>query len=185
MQRKRRIQTLLLVLLCVSFVSFFVKNVEADAPLTATDFILNGQYSVDTYLTEENTEHWYKVVIPSDGELEIRIMSYCSNSVNYALYNEDLSQRYKFSSCNDYIPAASETSPVTGTVTKVLSKGTYYFCISGSAGRYKILGKHVGYGTNDDAAYSYDSPLDYTLGGVVTGALTETDTEDWFRFNIS
>ncbi len=162
-----------------------INKAEADQPLNAVPFTLNGQYSSDKWLTESETEHWYKLTIPSDGLLEIKIMSYCSGSLYYELWNEDRSKEYKFASCGNYVPAGEEETPTTGAVEKVVSKGIYYFRLSGSTGRYKLYGKHTSYKANDAGANSYDSPYVYTLGKSITGALTEMDTEDWYKIKLT
>lgn len=187
MSKKRKIGIVMFVAMCVCslFTGFFVKEAKADAPLQSTDFVLNGDYSVDTMLMTDKEEHWYKLTITGDGNLEVKIMSYCSDSLSFALFNEDLSQQYKFSSCSDYVSGGSETSPVTATASKVLSKGIYYFRMSGTVGRYKLCGSFKDYGVNDTSVDSYDAPCAYTLGTTITGALTETDTEDWYRFVIT
>lgn len=185
MQKRIRARLLLFVFISL-FVVLCVKKIEAEAPLNAQPFVLNGAYTNDIWLTEndEKEGHWYRLDVPSDGLLEIRIMSYCSDSLYFELWNADKSARYKFSSCSDYVSAGSESSPTTGAVTKVLSQGTYYFRLYSATGRYKLMGSHTSYGTNDASADSYDSPYAYGLGTLVTGALTETDTEDWYRIIV-
>lgn len=182
--KQKRTRMLLVVFVFSLLLSGIVKQAEAEAPINARNFQLNGAYSDDIWLTKENEEHWYRVDVPSDGLLELRIMSYCSGSLNYSLWNEDLSNRYKFTSCGDYISGAKGDSPNTGAVTKSLSKGTYYFCLSGTTGKYKLMGNFTSYDANDAGADSYDSPMNYTLDSTVTGALTETDKEDWYRITV-
>ncbi len=187
MSRKRKLGISMFVVMCICclFANLFVKKAKADAPLQSTDFILNGDYTVDTMLMTDTEEHWYKLNLTDDGCLEVKIMSYCSSNLSFALFNEDLSQQYKFTSCNDYVSGGSETSPVTATASKVLSKGVYYFRMSGTVGRYKLCGSYKAYGVNDSGVDSYDAPFTYTLGTTITGALTETDVEDWYRVVIA
>lgn len=186
MSRKRKlgISTFIVMCVCFALTSLVVKKAKADAPLQSTDFVLNGDYTVDTMLMAETEEHWYKLTLVDDGCLEVKIMSYCSSSLDFALFNEDLSQQYKFG-CNDYVSGGSETSPVTATASKVLSKGVYYFRMTGAVGRYKLCGSYKAYGVNDSGVDSYDAPFSYELGTTITGALTETDVEDWYRIVIA
>ena len=166
------------------FTVLFASDVRANEPMTATDFALNGDYSVDTMLMTDTQEDWYRLTIPADGKFEVKIMSYCSGNLSFALFNEDLSQQYKFSNCDDYVSGGTETSPVTGTATKVLSQGVYYFRLSGTTGRYRMCGSFAAYGVNDSGIDSYDAPFEYSLGTKITGALTQTDTEDWYRITV-
>ena len=184
MQRKKKLMILCSILSFIVLTGMFTSKYLAGQPMNARNFPLNGQYSGDTWLDDTEEEHWYRVYIPSDGVLEIRMMSYCSGNLHYNLYNEDLSVCYT-ESCGNYVSPGSESSPVTGTVSKILSTGTYYFCLSGATGRYRLYGAFYSYGANDYGADSYDSPFNYSSGASVIGALTETDTEDWYRFTLS
>ena len=183
MLRKIRARLLLFIFI-ILFLLVCANKTNAVEPLNVSTFVLNGTYSGDKWLTESDEEHWYKLNVPSDGLLEIRIMSYCSGSLYFELWNEDLSMKYEFSSCSDYVSAGSESSPTTGTVSKVVSRGTYYFCLSGTTGKYRLMGSHTSYKTNDISADSYDSPYVYSLGKSITGALTEMDTEDWYKITV-
>lgn len=186
MSKKRVLGIFMFSILLVSICIIpLVKIAKAGAPIQATDFVLNGEYTIDAVMDSDSTEHWYRLNIIGDGNLEVRIMSYCSDALSFKLFNEDLSSQYKFTSCDDYVSGGSESSPVTVTASKVLSRGTYYFCVSGATGRYKLCGNLNVYGTNDNTADTYDSPYIYTLGTSVTGALTETDKEDWYKIVVS
>lgn len=176
----------LITILLVGFLIIVgIENAKADVPLNAKSFVMDGKYSSDQWITETDTEGiWYKIDIPSDGIIELRIMSYCEDSLYFSLKSEDLSEEYKFTSCDDYVPHGDGASPSTATASKILSKGVYYLNLSGTVGRYRIMGSFTSYGINDTGADSYDSPYNYTLGKNVTGALTETDAEDWYKIKI-
>lgn len=177
--------SMLMVLLVAVIVTVGLRNTMADEPLNAKKFDFSGSYSADQWITETDSDGvWYKLEVPSDGIIEIRIMSYCSGTLRYSLHSEDLAEQYKFTSCDDYISGGDDSSPVTGAVTKALSKGTYYFCLSGAVGRYRVMGKFESYKSNDFGADSYDSPFKYSMKSTVTGALTTTDTEDWYKIVI-
>lgn len=182
-RRTRRLQLIAMMLIGCLFFAFV--NAKADAPLDARTLKMNGTYSGDQWITEMDDEGvYYKVVIPSDGLFEMKIMSYCDKNLGYKLFNSDLSANYEFTNCDDYVKAGSESNPSTNSASKVLSKGTYYLKFSGAVGRFKIWAKFTKYGVNDKGANSYDSPYKYTLKKQIVGGLTETDTEDWYRIKI-
>ncbi len=181
----KRAQKLFVLLLSLVVVMACIQSARANSPADAKPFALNGVYSGDQWLTEEGEENWFILNVPEDGYVEFRIMSYCSGSLSYKLQSSDLSATYKFTSCNDYISGGSETSPKTGVTGKALSAGNYYFCLSGTTGKYRLMGSFTPYKVNDSAAHSYDNPQQYTLGTGITGAITETDGEDWFKFKTT
>lgn len=146
---------------------------------SAATLPMNGAWSSERYITETDDEHWYKITIPSDGELNIRIMSYMS--LDWTIYNRDLSSQLY----GNRIYNGSETAPVTSSKYFVLSAGTYYYKItSWHTGKYKMYSQFTSYGVNDIGADSYDSPYSYQMGSTITGAITATDGEDWYRITI-
>lgn len=157
------------------------KKVHAGDYSSAETLPLNGEWGAEHWLTDEDHEQWYKIVVPSDGKLTYKVMGYCS--VNYELYDEVCS--YRFHSGHT---GGSVSSPDTNTIIEVLSGGTYYLKItpyySSSRGKYRLNASFLNYHTNDADAVSYDSPQVISLGTVITGAITPTDTEDWFQINI-
>ena len=164
----------------VFIVGIGAKQASAAGYADATILPLNGAWGEEHWLTEEDQEQWYKLIIPSDGKLTYKMMGY--TRVNCELYDEVCSRRF-----HDWHVSGSETSPDTGTASAVLSKGTYYMKITpywGSLGKYKLNASFLSFHTNDDYADSYDSPKQISLGTVITGAITPTDTEDWYCINI-
>lgn len=186
MQRIKKI-TAVVVMLALVIIIFkpFSGEVSKAANFNAQILPLNGTWSSDYYLTETNKEQYYQITVPSDGKLNLRVMSYIEysygwNSLVWELYNNDLSKKIAGDSVS-----GSETSPKTQSVAYVLSAGTYYCKVySDKIGKYKLYAQFVSYGTNDQEAVSYDSPLTYQLGNLITGALTETDREDWYKVVI-
>lgn len=181
---KTTIMLAVMALVTATLTPFAGKRSQA-ADFNAQVFSLNGTWSSDYYLTETNREQYYQITIPSDGKLSLRVMSYFGGSYGYnlswALYNADLSERFAGGDV-----AGSETSPKTESASWVLSAGIYYYRVrsDNGTGKYKLYGEFSSYGVNDQAALSYDSPLVYQLGNTITGALTETDREDWYKIVI-
>ena len=162
------------------FVCIGTKKVQAGDYSSAEILPLNGAWGAEYWLTDEDNEQWYKIVVPSDGKLTYKVMGYCS--VNYVLYDEVCSRQFH----SDHT-RGSASSPDTNTRDDTLSKGIYYLKITpyyGSLGKYRLNASFLSYQTNDDYADAYDSPKQISLGTVITGALTRTDTEDWYHIAI-
>ena len=154
----------------------------ADYRDKAVNLALDGNWSGEKWITGSDDEHWYKLVIPSDGSVEMKIMSYIDGSTHCKLYNQDLSEELYWR--NAY--GGSITQPTTEKSEYVLSKGTYYLKVDNGnyKGKYKLNATYTNYGVNDGNANSYDSPQNYELGSEITGAITATDEADWFRIAI-
>lgn len=176
---KRFIIMVMVIAITVSMVSgMTLKTASAADYASASNLVLSGSWSEDRWITEESGAHWYRLVIPSDGKVDFRVMLYMASS-GYELYSEDLSKRLYY---NDQY-SGNEMQPTTLTANFILSAGTYYLNIYG-IGKYKIYASFISYGANDGASVSYDSPQTYSLGSQVTGAITVTDEEDWYKIII-
>lgn len=181
---KKRILSFLIILSIILVLSEGMENVAeaADVQDIATILNLNGQWSRDYWLTEDEDAHYYKIVIPADGYFSFKIMSYIGNSCYYYLYSGDLSEKYWGYS----VYGGTEASPKSDSYYTSLSKGTYILKIeSNSTGRYRLQGTYKNHYVNDANAVSYDSPQNFAIGSTVTGALTESDREDWYRIKVS
>lgn len=148
----------------------------------AVPIAMNGQWSSDYWITDTNNEDWYKLTVAQDGKVTIKVMAYMKY-LDYILYNQDLSKEIE----TDQYFYGSETAPSTNTYVYTLSAGTYYIKMSqyyGDNGKYKLYAAFEGYGVTDFGANSYDSPLTLPMGSEMIGAITETDTEDWYRLTV-
>lgn len=148
----------------------------------AVPIAMSGQWSSDYWITDTSKEDWYKLAVPQDGKVTIKVMAYMKR-LNYALYNQDLSKEIE----TDSWFYGSETAPSTNTYVYTLSAGTYYIKMSqcnGDSGKYKLCISFEGYGVTDQGANSYDSPLALPMGSEMIGAITETDKEDWYRLTV-
>lgn len=173
--------------LCVMALAFFALNgstkaYAADDVSTAETLALDGNWSVEKWLTEENGTHWYKIVIPADGRFDMKIMSYM-NDLDWHLYDEEISDTIDYVKYSDW-NNASETAPCTGKYSYVMSAGVYYLKTCEGIGKYKISGAFTDYKTNDQAAVSYDSPQVVKANELVTGGLTIQKNEDWYKIVI-
>lgn len=180
LQGKKLGMAVMLFLAFVFVASLNTKHVQAADYTSAQTLPVNGAWSSEHWLTNTDSEQWYKIVVPSDGKLTYKMMGY--TYVRYQLYNEDLSARMHYW---DESSDGTETSPDTDTYNLALSKGTYYLKVyKGNNGKYKLNASFTSYNVNDGNAVSYDSPQIVSLNSTITGALTETDGEDWYRITI-
>ncbi len=141
---------------------------------------MNGVWSSDYYLTETNDEHWYKIIVPSDGKVQIRLMHFVYN-IYTDLYNSDFSNNI----VRHYYYKGSESTPETDIIDFELSAGTYYLKITGDNGRYRMNTKFNSYQATDYNALSFIHPQIFNVGETMIGALTYTDNEDWYKITIS
>ena len=107
-------------------------------------------------------------------------MSY-KDDTRFYFYNYDLSKTIIDESWG---VEGSNVAPTTETYERVLTSGDYYIKTWGATGNYKMYADFISYNTNDYGAFSYDSPLDFPMNYQITGARTETNTEDWFRLYV-
>lgn len=150
----------------------------------AQNLPLNGTWTADQWITENNEEQWYKFSVTDGGKLTLKIMGYMPE-IRVNLATEDLSQ-YVIND-NYCYTNGTDTSPGTKTYTEVLSAGTYYIKIFQSPyyGKFKICATFENYGLTNQGADSYDSPKVLPVNQTITGAITETDKEDWYRLNVT
>lgn len=159
-----------------------VAKAAVDYSSLATNLPLNGMWSGEYWMTDTDKEDYYRITIPSDGKLTIKVMSYMWG-VEWELYTQDWSNRVDY--VYHYI-SGSDTAPSTDEHSCVLSAGTYYMKVySYSTGRYKMYGQFASYNVTDQGANSYDSPLNLGINTQMTGAITQTDKEDWYRLNVA
>ena len=159
------------------------KKAQAESYQSATTINLNGGWTGDKYITQSNQEHWYKMYVPSDGKVEMKVMEYMEYMAVY-LYNDDFSNEIE----SWWLSGGSATSPSTDTLAMQLTAGTYYLKITNrnsDTGKYKTHTTFKSHGTTDSNAYSYDSPQSMTVGKDMIGAITMTDKEDWYKVKIS
>lgn len=184
-RKKKCLAVLLALVMMVSSLSGIgSREVAAEEYTTmAVALSMNGQWSGDYWITDTNTEDWYKLTVPQDGKVTIKVMAYMK-WLSYRLYNQDLSEELGDNRWDNFY--GSETAPTTKTYDYVLSAGTYYIKMSRDSdnGKYKMYASFEGYGVTDQGANSYDSPLALPIGSEVTGAITKTDEEDWYRLTV-
>ncbi|MDO4647763.1 MAG: hypothetical protein Q4B26_03860 [Eubacteriales bacterium] len=139
---------------------------------------------VTQQVPEQTSENfWYKVEIPSVGNLNIKVENALERGLKWNLYTEDLG---KVASNSYYYLAGGET----GRKTYALSPGRYYLNVyvdnREKSGKFKVSAAFAAFkGLEDQKAVSFVSPQVYTVGKTVRGAITHTEKEDWYRFSVS
>lgn len=182
---KKTMRQLIVCILVFSLMVSIVPGIGVSAEDTissAGSLQINGSWGEEHWISETNKEDWYKIVIPSDGKLTLKIMAYFE--LGWLLYNSDLSNEIADKRYGDFLWATS-SKPKTNAYDYILSEGVYYLYVTGEEGKYKIQASFEDYQVNDSQAVSYDSPQLLPLNTTITGAITETDTEDWYRIHIS
>ncbi len=184
--KKKLSNILVLALLVMALADLGVgaKKVRAaSTPFSAPTISFSTSWSEDYWITETNSEHWYKLVVPATGCVTMKMMSYLGGYTYYTLYNQEFSEKlYK-----EYVYGGSPSEPKTKYTDYVLEKGTYYLKIfneNNYEGKYKIQASYENYRANDQNALSYDSPQIYSLGSQITGAITATEVADWYQITI-
>ena len=143
-----------------------------------------------------DTDDWYKIVVPEEGQIELMAVSYGnmrfypSQSTVYGYKNNDIYSRGNFTGFSSY---GADTIRFKATD---VGAGTYYIKIhqypSTGAGGYKLYYKFTpcisGADPEPDDDYQHANRL---LNGVTTeGRLGyrasdgTTDTEDWYRITV-
>lgn len=148
----------------------------------STELSLDGQWSDNYWITETNKVHWYRITIPSDGHLELRLRSY-HYYTQLALFTYDLSTT--IIDDHYFYASGSDNSPETVSSGVALSTGTYYAKVSGYTGRYNLYASYESYGVNDTESKSFDSPQDLPQNHEIVGASTATNKDDWFKIHVT
>lgn len=87
-----------IVLAMVLLVSHQITNkpttskAQQDAASLAQNLSFTGTWSSDKWLMSEEQEDWYKLVISSDGRVELKVMSYIDGFTYFQLYTSDFSE---------------------------------------------------------------------------------------------
>ena len=184
---------------CITFTSAFAFAPQAAISVQAAGGITNPtpiQPNTDFSSGWTNIAHHstqcYKVVLPSDGLFTVTLMQQNAFVMKGVIRK---AQTLDSSSYVDYcnVSCDVEDSPRTGTVSAVLSAGTYYISVENDGGgikyrstkmpQYKLKTTYESFGFSETPD-SYDSPKALALGATYTDAITKTDVEDWYRVTI-
>lgn len=175
---KKTISIILSLIMLVSCIGSFEITALANTIETPRSLSIDGSWTDDQYKTETENEIWYQFTIPSDGQVVLKFMTYVHTHLD--LYNYDKTKTIIEAACS----YGSPSSPETNTSVVDLSAGTYKVLISNETGKFKLSCAFTSYNTNDSGANTYDSPLDVAQNYTITGAITATDKEDWYRIYV-
>lgn len=141
---------------------------------------LDGNW-VAGYMSSSNDSDYYKIVMPSDGNVELKLMHYMT--VNWQLLDEDLAKIDSYTAYD-----GTSTSPKTHTFNFVLCAGTYYFRVyqfGDYSGDYNIKGEFTSYGCDSDEPTSYATAKYLEPGKAAVGCFTITNEgDDWYRIEV-
>jgi len=151
-------------------------NVDAKMSLMGT---MDGSWSQEYTLTSWSDEHTYDVSFNTDGEWTCSFASYMS-SVSWKLYDLN-GKQVAF----ETIIGGSEGAPITEIINVVVSAGQYKLVVSGNKGNYKFANLFTGYNLTDGNAGDSTSPQSIVFADIIRGAITVSDKEDWFTFDVT
>ncbi len=162
-----------------------------DDPTQAQSIALNGTVTGRlgySYWEDPDVDDWYKIEVPAEGKLTIKIQTQESLSVYYktlyAIDSEGNPQERGFTYWNDDL------------VLNNLAAGTYYIRVhwysdGSSYGGYSLSTAFAENAYANDAEPNDDASHAklITLGSTVTGRLgysywEDTDEDDWYKVNI-
>lgn len=148
---------------------------------TAITLPTNGAWSGKCELAEGAADY-YKFTISTAGEVDIKLMSY-SFGLNCYLYDSNFERITWIYWCE-----GNETSPNTKSIIQWLSQGTYYVSVVSASGRtsgsYKLYASLSSSGITAVENDSYDSPQNMSINSKVTGVITYSNSEDWYKVTI-
>lgn len=186
-KQMKKLLMFMVMLIAVFMLGGKSNKVLANDFTTAYNLIADGKWSGDCYL-EKNVEDYYKIELSTTGYLNLKLMSYIKTpSYDYTyvkLYDEEFDY-LGYSQCN----GATSTAPVTNSSGWVLSAGTYYVKISTDdtkySGYYKLYADFASYGTDITVGgAASDSAKDIYLDKKIKGAVTATNSYDWFKIEV-
>lgn len=146
----------------------------------------NGVWT-EKYELADKTTDYYKFSILEAGKVNVKMMSYAPY-LTYTLYDSNYD---KISEKGLLSGSESETSPSTESIELWLSQGTYYVAVAPwfnkvdeAGGTYKLYASFLSGGITAADNDSYGSPQNMRLNSRVTGVLTNSNREDWYKVTI-
>lgn len=180
-QKKWKRFVICMVMAMAVFAALKVVPVYAGDFTTAVTLPTDGVWSGKCELAPK-TKDYYKFTISTAGEMDIKLMAYAPN-IEFILYDSSFNEIGMKGSYN-----GSETSPNTESMIKWLSQGNYYISVSSGfdkGGNYKLYASFSTSGITAADNDSYDSSQNMSANGKVSGILTNSNQEDWYKTTIS
>lgn len=177
-KEKKIILVLLLAIACMAGVLRAPETALADVPTLS----VKGEWSKKFELPQGGT-NYHKFTITKAGETHIEFISY-ANNLEYSLCDSEFNRIDGQSRIS-----GSETSPMKASMHEYLSQGTYYLAVTtyngAGGGGYKLCVSF--YSSNVTAADgdSFDLPQDIQVGKRISGIMTYSNKEDWYKLVIS
>lgn len=179
------------VLLCLLCCMFLWKKVDVKAVSNAVDVVMDGRWVTQT-IDDDSDILWYRVVVPSDGRLDMTFQAF-RDSTYWHFLNEDLNDTNDTRYFEIKISEGSLNAPGSSEYTIYLSKGTYYIKVAdngynfyGGTGDVRIKTTFTpGNTTETEPNNTWTQAMSLTSGKTVRGMLTALDDrEDFYQFQI-
>lgn len=182
---KRSIVVFVLSVLALAILPLLLSGAEtvyAGNPAEAPSLSVKGEWSGE-FALEQGGTNYYKFTITEAGETTIKFMSYASN-LEYSLCDSGL----KRIDGQSHI-SGSEKSPIKASMYEYLSQGTYYLAVTSyngaGSGSYKLCVYFDSSKATAADGDSYEMPQDIQAGKEVSGIMTYSNKEDWYKLVIS
>lgn len=182
---KRSIVVYVLCVLALAILPLLLSGAEtayAADSAEAPSLSVKGEWSGEFVLAQGET-NYHKFTITKAGETTIQFMSY-ANNLEYSLCDSEL----KRIDGQSHI-SGSEKSPIKASMYEYLSQGTYYLAVTSyngaGAGSYKLCVSFHSSKVMAADGDSYEMPQDIQAGKEVSGIMTYSNKEDWYKLVIS
>lgn len=157
-------------------------TVRADNSADIPALSVKGERSEKFELQQGGT-NYHKFTITKAGKTNLEFMSYAAD-LEYSLCDSKFKRIDGQSRIN-----GSETSPIKASMYEYLSQGTYYLAVTSyngaGGGSYKLCVSFYSSGVTAADGDSFDKPQDIQVGKSISGIMTYSNKEDWYKLVIS
>lgn len=151
---------------------------------TEVELDLDGAW-VAGEISQAKEADFYHFVVPSDGKVTVTYQGQSVEDSYYEIINEDMDHQYHHA--NVYY--TSDINPKSSSKTISLSPGGYYvkvYAAGDRTGGYRVKASFAAFKNNEtESNNSFDSAMPLAFSKTVTGALTENDEVDFYRFELT
>ncbi|MFT8314003.1 MAG: Ig-like domain-containing protein [Clostridium sp.] len=142
--------------------------------------------TVSGSITDTNDEQIYSINVPKSGKVELNLKSYIQGGVYLTVENAKGGVIWG----NAYwsVGDGDEDNPKDLDDDLYLDSGTYYIHIkkSGNIGKYNLKLNYTSTGNNEkEPNNGRETAQQISLNSQVNGLISETDSDDYYKFNVS
>lgn len=187
MKKLKKIMLLMMgavIMLVTAIANVKAPTVYANDIINAYTLPLNGQWS-DKLTGTGSEDYYYKFTVSTAGVINFKTMMYMGAITGFGAGRVDIYDADYNWITYAYLTGGTETSPVTTAKAYGFTQGTYYIKLSFNYdGAYRLYAKFDSYGVTAREGDSFDNSQSLKVGQNVTGVLTYTNKEDWYKINI-